>query len=111
MSSNALAHGGEAKIGAVGDHDGEQRTIDVTVTRLVPAKRLEGGDEAAPFVNVLQQILDPDTRHACFDRRPQMPHRPRDRQRVGALELQFSVLDRCERVGGQAASRSAGGLV
>ena len=60
---DALAHGGEAKIGAVGDHDGEQRTIDVTVTRLVPAKRLEGGDEAAPFVE--RPAANPRSGHAA----------------------------------------------
>ena len=57
---DALAHGGEAEVGAVRDQSGEQRPGQIGVARLIPAERLEGAGEAAPFVDVLQQILDAD---------------------------------------------------
>ena len=55
---DALAHGGEAEVGAVRDQGGEQRPGQIGVARLIPVERLEGAGEAAPFVYVLQQILD-----------------------------------------------------
>ena len=45
------------KVGAVRDQGGEQRPGQIGVARLIPAERLEGAGEAAPFVDVLQQIL------------------------------------------------------
>lgn len=37
---DTVAHGGKTEIRAVGDEDGEQRTIGVAVAGLVPAERL-----------------------------------------------------------------------
>ena len=65
---DALAHGGKAKIGAVGDQGGEQRTVMILGTRLVAGERLEGAREAATFVHVLQQVLDPHPRVAGLKR-------------------------------------------
>ena len=39
---DALAHGGEAEVGAVRDQGGEQRPGQIGVARLIPAERLEG---------------------------------------------------------------------
>ena len=54
---DALAHGGKAKIGTVGDQGREQRTVMILGAGLVAGERLEGAREAAPFVHVLQQVL------------------------------------------------------
>ena len=64
---DALAHGGEAEIGAMRDQGGEQRPVRVAATGLIAAERLEGAGEAAPFIDVLQQILDADARQAGTD--------------------------------------------
>jgi hypothetical protein len=55
----ALAHGGEAEIGAVGDESGEQRAVVVaTRPRLIAGKRLEclAEAEATPFIDILQKF-------------------------------------------------------
>ena len=69
---DALAHGGKAEIGAMGDQGGEQRTVLILGTGLVAGERLEGAREAAPFVHVLQQVLDPHPRVAGLKRLAQM---------------------------------------
>ena len=109
---DALRHGGEAEIGAVGDEGGEQRAVRIAAPRFVAAERLKGAGEAAPVVNVLQQVFDAHAWKACLQGFTQLAHRARDRQRVGALQLQPVVLDRGEAVAGQARPRAAaGGLV
>ena len=108
---DALRHGGEAEIGAVGDQGGKQRAVRIAAPRFVAAERLKGAGEAAPVVNVLQQVFDAHAWKACLQGFTQLAHRARDRQRVGALQLQPVVLDRGEAVAGQARRRAAGGLV
>jgi hypothetical protein len=70
----------------------EQQTIGVTVAGLVPVTRREGADETTPFVDILQQILDPHARHACLDSLAPAPHLRQNRKRVRLLQL--SALDR-----------------
>jgi len=50
---DALTHGGEAEVGAVGDQGGEQGAVRVGAAWLVSAERLEGAGEAASLVDVL----------------------------------------------------------
>jgi len=92
----------------VGDEGCEQWAIRVACARLVAAEWLKSAAEAAPLVDILQQILNPDPRQARLDGLAQLPHRRRDRQRVRLLQLQSSILDRGKTIGGQAARRGAG---
>ena len=55
---DALAHGGKAEIGAVGDERGEQRAVWIRSAGFVAAERLKGVGEAAPRVDVLQHVFD-----------------------------------------------------
>ena len=50
---DALAHGGEAEVGAVGDQGGKQGALRVGAAGLIAAERLKGAGEAAPLVDVL----------------------------------------------------------
>ena len=47
----------------------------VGATGLVAAERLEGAGEAAPFVDILQQIFDADAWQAGADRGAQLTQR------------------------------------
>jgi hypothetical protein len=108
---DALRHGGQAEVGAVGDQAGQQRPVRVAATRFVAAERLEGAGEAAPLVDVLQQVLDAHARQARPDGVAQLAHLAWDRQRVGLPQLQPAVPDRGEAVVRQAGRCRAGGPV
>ena len=108
---DALAHGGKTEIRAVGDERGEQRAVWIRSAGFVAAERLKGVGEAAPRVDILQHVFDARPRQARLYGRAKLPHRRRDRQRVGFLQLQPSILDRGETVGAQAHGRVAGGPV
>ena len=81
---DALAHGGEAEIGAMCDQGGEQRPVRIGAARLVAAERLEGAGEAAPFVDILQQIFDAHARQAGADGGAQFMQRARDRHGIAS---------------------------
>jgi hypothetical protein len=93
----------------VRDHRGEQRPVQIGATWLIAAERLEGTGEAAPFVNVLQQIFNSYTRKAGTDRGAQLAHRTRDSQGVALLEFESAVDDGGEAVAGRprSAARAA----
>ena len=65
----------------------------------------------APFVDVLQQVLDADARQAGADRGAQLTQRARDRQGVALLEFEPAIVDRGEAVAGQAAFGGARGPI
>ena len=75
----------------------------VAAARLIAAERLEGTDEAAPLVDVLQQIFDPHARQAGGNGGAQLAQHGRDQQRVALLELEPAIADGGEAVAGQAA--------
>jgi hypothetical protein len=108
---DALAHGGQAEVGAVGDQGGQQRAVRVGTAGLVAAEWLEGAGEAAQLVDVLQQVLDADAPQAGADRGTQFAERVRDGHGVALLELEPAIVDGGEAVGGQAALDSARGAV
>ena len=83
----------------------------VGATWLIAAERLEGTGEAAPFVDVLQQILDADAREAGANRGAQLTQRAWDRHGVAFLEFEPAIFDRSEAVGGQAAFGGAHGPI
>ena len=56
--------------------------------------------EAAMPIDLLQQLLDADSRQSGFDRVAELPRALRNFQCVRALELQSSVVHRSERVFG-----------
>ena len=63
----ALAHGGDAQIGAMSNQGCQQCRIDLFRTRLVSAKRPKRSREVRLAVDLPQQILDPHARKAGFD--------------------------------------------
>ena len=85
---DALAHGGQAEVDAVGNQGGQQRAVRVGPAGLVAAERPEGAGEAAPLVDVLQQVLDADAPQAGADRGTQFAGRVRDGHGVALLELE-----------------------
>ena len=80
-------------------------------TGLIAAERLEGAGEAAPFVDVLQQILDADAREAGADRGAQLTQRAWDRHGVAFLEFEPAIFDRSEAVAGQSPFGGAHGPI
>ena len=60
----------------MGDQGGEQSAVMILGAGLVTGERLEGAREAAPFVDVLQQVLDPDARVAGLERLAQLAQLP-----------------------------------
>ena len=108
----ALAHCGQAEIGAVRDQGGEQGAMRVVAAaRRVTTERLERAGEAAPLVHVLEQVFDAHPRHAGADRVAQAPQLPRHRHGIGLLELDAAVLEFGEAVARQTGRRGLRRLV
>ena len=87
----ALAHGGDAQIGAMSYQGCQQRRIDLFRTRLVSAKRPKGSREVRLAINVAQQILDPHARKAGFDEPAQGLDLCRNWQSIAGMQLELSV--------------------
>ena len=107
---DAVAHGGQAEVGAVGDQGGQQGAVGVPGARLVAGERPEGAGEAAAPVDVEQDVLDAHPRHPAFDLPAQAAHLRRHGQGIGTAQAQLPLLDGGEVVGRQAGGERAGGL-
>ena len=105
---DAVAHGGQAEVGAVGDQGGQQRPITIPWLWLIAGDRVEGAGETAAPVDVEQDVLDPHPRHPAFDLATQVTDFRRQRQCIGPVEAQLALLDASEVVGGQAGGKEAG---
>ena len=90
---DALAHRGETEVGAVRDQGGEQRAVRIGAARLVTAERLEGAGEAAPFIDVLQQVLDAHAWQAGANGGAQFMQRARNQHRISPFELEPAIAD------------------
>jgi len=58
----ALGHGRDAEVRAVRDQCGEQSSVGFVSPRPVPRQRHELAREAAPSIDLDEQLLDPDLR-------------------------------------------------
>ena len=102
---DALAHRGETEVGAVPDQGGEQRAVRIGAARLVTAEGLEGTGEAAPFIDVLQQVLDAHAWQAGANGGAQFMQRARNQHRISPFELEPAIANLGKAVGGHAALR------
>ena len=107
---DAVAHGGQAEVGAVGDQGGEEGAVGVLGARLVTSEWAEGPGEAAAPVDVEQDVLDPHPGHPALDLTAQATDLRRQGQAVGPAQAQLALLEPGEIVGGQPADEGCGGL-
>ena len=101
---DALCHGGKTEIGAGGNQGCEQGAVRITAARFIATQRLESASEAAPAIDLFQQVFDAHPRQTDLHGFPQGLYPWRDRQRIGPLEFQFAVQN-----GGKFVVRQVGG--
>ena len=107
---DAVAHCGQAKIGAVRNQGGEQGAIGIRSAWFIAGQRPEGAGEAATPVDVEQNVFDPHSGHPAFDFTAQMADLGRHGQGIGPIQAKLALVEASEIVGSQAGGKGEGSL-
>jgi hypothetical protein len=91
----------------MGNQGCQQRPIQIPFTRRIAAEWLKSACEAAPFIDVLQDVFDPHPGIAGAEGFAQLFQLARDGQRITPLELEATVMHAGKPVARQAIRRSS----
>src|SRR5271168_2882435 len=95
---DAATHGSDTEIGAVRDNGGKKGAICVLTARLVATEWCQRTRQPGPLVDLAQHVLDANLWHAGSKDSAELANLLCDRQCVGPVKSQLSILDRGEEI-------------